>query len=227
MLFLLKKRSKSFILSIYTLIEFTLFEKNVIFFVLILKWHVYMVFLKWCPNMVILYDFLGTWQQGHFEVYKQHVDMVILLDFFKLNDNSGFSRCFFFQIILSQIFIKTLQKLSSHKEVLMKYFTVLNYIIRWQNDSTLWMFCNMVISISFLLLFPLWQKGRIKIFFRFIQRVFFSWKMTHFMEGMLYFRDFFYINVVNLIFFEGQKNTILQGKWSKKFLGIKGVKGKQ
>ena len=44
------------------------------------------------------------------------------------------------------------------------------------------------------------------------------------MEGMLYFRDFFYINVVNLIFFEGQKNTILQGKWSKKFLGIKGVK---
>ena len=29
MLFLLKKRSKSFILSIYTLLEFTLFEKNV------------------------------------------------------------------------------------------------------------------------------------------------------------------------------------------------------
>ena len=133
-----------------------------------------MVFLKWCPNMVILYNFLGTWQQWHFEVYKQHVDMVILLDFFRLNDNSGFSRCFFFQIILSQIFIKMLQKLSSNKEVLMKYFTVLNYIISWQNDSTLWMFCNMVISIGVLLLFPLWQKGRIKIFFRFIQRVFFS-----------------------------------------------------
>ena len=163
MLFLLKKRSKSFILSIYALIEFTLFEKMIFFFVLILKWHVYMVFLKWCSNMVILYDFLGTWQQGHFEVYKQHVDMVILLAFFRLNDNSGFLRCFFFQIILSQIFIKTLRKLSSYKEVLMKYFTVLNYITRWQNDSTLWMFCNMVISISFLLLFPLWQKRRISI----------------------------------------------------------------
>ena len=43
------------------------------------------------------------------------------------------------------------------------------------------------------------------------------------MEGMLYFRDFFYINVVNLIFFEGQKNTILQGRWSKKFLDIQRV----
>ena len=43
------------------------------------------------------------------------------------------------------------------------------------------------------------------------------------MEGMLYFKDFFYINVVNLIFFESQKNTILQGKWSKKIFGMKRV----
>ena len=144
-----------------------------------------MVFLKWCPYMVFLYDFLGTWQQGHIEVYKQHVDMVILLAFFRLNDNSGFSRCFFFQIILSQIFIKTLWKLSSYKEVLMKYFTVLNNIIRWQNDSTLWMFCNMVISISFLLLFPLWQKGLNKTFCSCIQRVFFSWKSDTFHGGYI------------------------------------------
>ena len=185
-----------------------------------------MVFLKWCPYMVFLYDFLGTWQQGHIEVYKQHVDMVILLAFFRLNDNSGFSRCFFFQIILSQIFIKTLWKLSSYKEVLMKYFTVLNYIIRWQNDSTLWMFCNMVISISFLLLFPLWQKGRIKIFLLYIQRVFFSWKITHFMEGMLYLDNSKKIRTDNFDFLKLEKNTILQGKWSKTIFGIKRVKNK-
>ena len=52
MLFLHKKRSKSFILSIYTLLEFTMFEKMLLFFVLILKWYVYMVFLKWCVYMV-------------------------------------------------------------------------------------------------------------------------------------------------------------------------------
>ena len=97
MLFLLKERSKSFILSVYTLIEFTLFEKNVLFFVLILKWHVYMVFLKWCPNMVILYNFLGTWQQGHFEVYKQHVYMVILLDFLDLMTTVAFRDASFFK----------------------------------------------------------------------------------------------------------------------------------
>ena len=64
--------------------------KKSFFFVLILKWHVYMVFLKWCPNMVILYNFLGTWQQRHFEVYKQHVDMVILLDFSDLMTTVAF-----------------------------------------------------------------------------------------------------------------------------------------
>ena len=112
MLFLHKKRSKSFILSIYTSLEFTMFEKMTLFFVLILKWYVYMVFLKWCVYMVFLYNFLRTWQQGHIEVYKQHVHMVILFDFFRLNDNSGFSRCFFFRIIISQILIKILPKWS-------------------------------------------------------------------------------------------------------------------
>ena len=146
-----------------------------------------MVFLKWCPYMVFLYDFLGTWQQRHIEVYKQHVDMVILLAFFRLNDNSGFSRCFFFLIIFSQIFIKTLQKLRSHKEVLMKYFTVLNNIIRWQNDSTSRMFCNMVISIVFLLLFPLWQKGQKKMFFRCTNRGFLTSKKWSFHGGYVVF----------------------------------------
>ena len=98
MLFLLKKkRSKSFILSIYTLIEFTLFEKNVIFFVLILKWYVHMVFLKWCLYMVFLYHFLGTWQQGHIEVYKQHVNMVILFDFLDLMTTVAFRDASFFE----------------------------------------------------------------------------------------------------------------------------------
>ena len=101
---------------------------------------------------------------------------------------------------------------------------VLNYIIMWQNDSTLWMFCNMVISISFLLLFPLWQKGRIKIFLLYIQRVFFSWKITHFMEGMWYLDNSKKIRTDNFDFLKLEKNTILQGKWSKTIFGIKRVK---
>ena len=132
--------------------------------------------------------------------------------FFRLNDNSGFSRCFFFLIIFSQIFIKTLQKLRSHKEVLMKYFTVLNNIIRWQNNSTSRMFCNMVISIVFLLLFPLWQKGQKKCSSGVPIGAFWLAKSDHFMEGMLHLEliQIFWGKILK--FFERQKNAILQGK---------------
>ena len=71
--------------------------KNDTFFVLILKWYVYMVFLKWCVYMVFLHNFLGTWQQGHIEVYKQHVHMVILFDCLDLMTTVAFLHASFFK----------------------------------------------------------------------------------------------------------------------------------
>ena len=73
------------------------FLKKGYFFVLISKWYVYMVFLKWCFCMVFLYNFLGTWQQGHIEVYKQHVHMVILFDFLDLMTAVAFPDASFFR----------------------------------------------------------------------------------------------------------------------------------
>ena len=44
------------------------------------------------------------------------------------------------------------------------------------------------------------------------------------MEGMLYLDNSKKIRTDNFDFLKLEKNTILQGKWSKKFLGIKGIK---
>ena len=45
--------------------------------------------------MVFLYNFLGTCQQGHIEVYKQHVHMVILFDFLDLMTTVAFPHASF------------------------------------------------------------------------------------------------------------------------------------
>ena len=107
--------------------------------------------------------------------------------FFKLNDNSGFSTCFFFQIILFEIFIKILPKLSWHMVFLMKYLWLLNRIIRWQNDSVSRLFCTMVISNAFFLAFLLWQKEQKKVFFSEFLRGFLSSKTCSFYRGYLSF----------------------------------------
>ena len=44
------------------------------------------------------------------------------------------------------------------------------------------------------------------------------------MEGILYFRDFFYINVVNLIFLKVKKIQFFRVNGQKNFLVLKGLR---
>ena len=111
MLFLHKKRSKSFILSIYTLLEFTMFEKMLLFCFNFEMIRIYGIF-----EMMSLYGvfvwFFGYMTTGAYWSLQTTCTYGDFVRFFRLNDNSGFSRCLFFQIILFQIFIRILLKLS-------------------------------------------------------------------------------------------------------------------
>ena len=153
---------------------------------------------------------MTTWAYWSLQTTCTYGDFV---RFFKLNDNSGFSTCFFFQIIIFEIFIKILPKLSWHMVFLMKYLWLLNRIIRWQNDSVSRLLCTMVISNAFFLHFPSWQKGqKKKCSWANSLGAFWAQKHAHFIEGIFHFDKTKNIKVVNLNFKKHQKNSILQGK---------------
>ena len=150
------------------------------------KWHffcfnfemicIYGVFEMMCLYGVfcIIFGYMTTGAYWSLQTTCTYGDFV---RFFKLNDNSGFSTCFFFQIILFEIFIKILPKLSWHMVFLMKYLSLLNRIIRWQKKPFSRLFCTMVISNAFFVDFPLWQKGHKKILLSEFLRVFLSSKI--------------------------------------------------